>query len=1104
MTLLGKWKRYLFILFVLLTSISLAITLVYYKTNTQKIANEILNNQNTYLQKSLNLYKNNLEHIAKDWAIWDETYNFVKGISREKYIQSDFGGDETLINLNIDAMLFFNSKYDMLYGRVVHNSKEKELAATPQLLTSYMNKLKLSKKTVLIDYVKKGKILLLLSVPIQQNAHRGKSNGLFVIYKILNADDFKNTNILNVNIIGGSKQNSYKLQNFDKLILCNTFEGATKHFCIQSTLRPEVLKTFYYSTLYAILMIMFISSLAVILIYILVHPMIKKLTSLSKNVDEMVTDGTVKTLPEFEAQEFQTLTDAIQSIVNKLHNNEQMLKFILDNVPVGIFIYQPNILYANSYTLEDFKIDAKKLSSYTPDMLLDESVSKAIRQEIQKTQDARIKNKDVGARNYELQLNINGIVLDVIAVSQSIIYKGKPAGIVGFIDNTESNKTKEELSELLHYLPLVAYRTRIFKDESYQITVSNAIEKLTGFTRKEVESSPSWWQEHIYEPDREEVLSAQGELFQKGYLEHQYRLECKDGSYIWIDNRAINLNKDDMLQDILGFWNEITTLKLHEAANKAIAKIDRHFLIQNDEEEIFFYICKHTVESEFCEQVVLTRQSGKKYSYPESATNFKMQKHLEVAYADEVLEIDFYLKAKITKHELFENIFTAFKNNVETGLKALLHERRLNYLTYTDIICGFPNANALVEKIKDYKKPFALAMINIRAFSSINLLYGFEFGNEVLCRVADIIKKILRKEDIVYHLSGDRFCVFINIEARDILDKIVKKIAKECAYNIMVEQRHIPISCRFGMAKYPDDSNNSSQIKDLAMTALSYASRDKKETVFYEDKMKEMLNNHAETETRLIDAIAHNKFEFYYQPIVDAKTQKVVHCEALIRLKDENNKPISPEYMIHVAEELGLIKKITKIVTKNVAMQQKIWQQKGLHVKVAINLSSYDIEDEDFSLFFAQTIVKYGLNNKSIAVEITERTAVQNYEAAQKFLQHMKELGIPVEIDDFGVANSSLHQITEMEFDTLKIDKSFVDKILEDEKDREIVNVILQTAKILNVTTLAEGVETKEQYEWLKDKGCDMIQGYYFSKPLCVKDFEAYMLSYKEPLDSAT
>ncbi len=1095
MTLLGKWKRYLFILFVLLTSISLAITFVYYKTNTQKIANEILNNQNTYLQQSLNLYKNNLEHIAKDWAIWDETYNFVKGINREKYIKSDFGGDETLINLNIDAMLFFNSKYDMLYGRVVHNSKEKALAANPQLLTPYMNKLTLSKKTVLMDYIKKGKILLLLSVPIQQNTQKGKSNGLFVIYKILNADDFKNTNILNVNIIGGSKQNSYKLQNFDKLILCNTFEGATKHFCIQSTLRPEVLKTFYYSTLYAILMITFISSLAVILIYILVYPMIKRINILSKNVEQMVTDGKVKTLPAFEAQEFKSLTYAIQNIVNKLHDNEQMLKFVLDNVPVGIFIYQPNIVYANSYTFEHFKTDAKKLSSYTPDLLVDESVPKAIRQEIEKTQDARIKSRDVGTRNYELRLNINGVILDVIAVSQTVIYNGKPAGVVGFIDNTESKKTKEELSQLLEHLPLVAYKVRIFKDESFQITVSDAIEKLTGFSKKEVESDPLWWQEHVYEPDRERVFKVQSELLQNGFWEYQYRLECKDGSYIWVDDRLVNFNKGDMLQDILGFLNDITPLKLHETSNKAIAEINQHFLTQNDEAKILFCICKHIVESEFCEQVVLIHPSGKRYSYPaHEVKEFTMQQHLEVVYADEVLEIDFYFKAKIGKIEVLKDIFAAFKNNIETGLKVLIHEKKLNYLTYHSPVCNFLNANALVEKIKDYKKPFALAVINIRAFSSINLLYGFEFGNKVLCKVADTIKKILRKEDRVYHLSGDRFCVFINIEARDILDKIVKKIAKECAYNIIVEQRHIPISCRFGMAKYPDDSNDSSQIKDLAMTALSYASRDKKEIVFYEDKMKEMLNNHAETETRLIDAIAHNKFEFYYQPIVDAKTQKVVHCEALIRLKDENNKPISPEYMIHVAEELGLIKKITNIVTKNVAMQQQIWQQKGLHVKVAINLSSYDVEDEDFNLFFAQTIVQYGLNNKSMAVEITERTAVQNHEQARRFLKHMKELGITVEIDDFGVANSSLHQITQLEFDTLKIDKSFVDKIMDDEKDKEIVEVIIQMAKILHVKTIAEGVESKEQYEWLKEKGCDMIQGYYFSKPLCVRDFEAYML----------
>ncbi|WP_418640761.1 EAL domain-containing protein [Sulfurimonas sp. ST-27] len=790
----------------------------------------------------------------------------------------------------------------------------------------------------------------------------------------------------------------------------------------------------------------------------------------------MIENSKAEILPKFEEQEFENLIGTIQ-------DNLKILKFVLNSVPIGIFIYQPNIVYANNYTLRHFKIDAKELFSYTPEMLLDKSTPQHVRKDLI--------SKDTGIKNYELRLNVKGVILDVIAVSQTIVYKGKPAGIIWFIDNTKFKEIKEEFSELLHYLPIVAYKVRIFKDKSFQVTVSKAIKKLTGFTSKEAESNLFWWQEHIYEADRDRMLKAQKALVANKYMQHQYRIVCKDGSYIWIDDRLVNLNRGDMILDILGFWNEITVLKLHEFANQAIAEINQHFITQSDEERILFCICKHFVESEFCEQVVLTRKSGKKYRYPENdIKDFVMQKHLKVAYAEEVLKIVFYFQAKITKPEVFEGILNMFKNNVETGLKALRDARKLNYLTYHEFLCDYPNDNALRKKLKKYKEPFALLIINIRSFSNINLLYGFSFGNKVLCAVADIMKESLAVTDSVYHLAGDKFCLFI----KDVnqLKKIAKKIANQCAHSIFVKQRHIPVSCRFGIAKYPQDSENSLEVRDLAMTALSYASKHKQEIAVYEPKMKETLSTYIETETVLIDAIENNAFVLHYQPVTDVKTEKILHCEALIRLKDKNNKQIVPEYMIHVAEELGLIKKITKIVITNVAKQQQIWQKKGLHVTVAVNISSYDVESEEFLDFFEETMTKYGLNNKSIAIEITERTAVQNYAAAEKFLQVMKQLGISVEIDDFGIAHSSLSQITQMEFDTLKIDKSFIDKIIQSDKEREIVKIIIEMAKVLNVTTLAEGVESKEQLEWLKKNGCDMIQGYYISKPLSAQDFEAY------------
>lgn len=1069
-TLQYKWKRYLFLLLSVLLLVSLTATYFYYQTNRQKIANEILHHQNTSLKKVLQVYKQDLEQTAKELDISDESY--------------DFKGDKTFLTLDIDGMLFLDSQ-------------DKELSSAPKFLTPYLKMLKHSKKTILTDYVKSGKILLLVSLPAQKNNTKGKSKGLLVVYKILSSNDFKTKDAVDVTIVEGTKyaQNSYKFENYETLLLSHCFQGENSYFCIQSRVIAPALKTFYDSTLYAVFLVLFVSLFSIILTYFAVMPKIRKIRILSKKVQGILSDNGVKKLPDFETEEFRNLTNSIQSIVEKLHDDEQMLKFVLDNVPLGIIIYQPHIVYANRYTLKVFNTDMEQLSSYTPDMMLDESMPKTLREEIVKIEDARVHNKDVPPKTYELRLNLNGVVVDGSVIGQSITYKGKPAGILGCFDITETKRTKKELYELFEYLPLIAYKVQIFKDSSFQITVSDAIEKLTGFSKEEVESNPLWWQEQLYEKDKQRVLDAQNQLLENGHLEHQYRLTCKDGFYIWINDQLVNLKKGDKLVDILGFWDDITALKLHETSVNAIAEINQYFLIQNDEEKILSYICRCMVESEFCEQAVLSDSLGKVYSYPkEKIKNFFMQKELELVYENSSLKLDLYFEVRFEQAEVFESIIEMMKKNLEAGLKALSDDKKINQLTYKSSVCDCPNANALYTQLENRKEPFSLVIMNICSFSNINLVYGFEIGNRVLCAVAKIMKEVLRDTDVVYHLSGDTFCALIYMRDMKKLDLITKKIAKACAKNIFVEQRHIPVSCRFGAAKYPDDSHEGLEIKDLAMTALSYGRKYHRKFIVYEKNMKENLSSYVKTEQALLDAIEYKRFEFYYQPVIDAKTLKAVACEALIRLKDEHNKPISPEYMIHVAEELGLIQKITKIVVENVAKQQQIWQEKGLHVKTAINLSSYDVEDENFIAFFEKMLVTYGLTNKSIAVEITERTAVQNYTVAQKFLNHMKEIGISVEIDDFGISHSSLSQITQLEFDTLKIDKSFVDKILSSEKDQEIVKVIIEMAKILGASTLAEGVETKEQYEWLQEQGCDYIQGYYFSKPLCVKDFEAYML----------
>jgi len=218
-----------------------------------------------------------------------------------------------------------------------------------------------------------------------------------------------------------------------------------------------------------------------------------------------------------------------------------------------------------------------------------------------------------------------------------------------------------------------------------------------------------------------------------------------------------------------------------------------------------------------------------------------------------------------------------------------------------------------------------------------------------------------------------------------------------------------------------------------------------------------------------------------------------LEAEMLIRLKDEEGASLNPERFIAVAEQSEMIRLITHQVIETAFSQMQVWQEKGLPIeRLALNLSAQDVEDEQFLNWLETQLLKHHLFAERFGFEITERVAMKHASKAQAFIDKMKEIGAYLELDDFGVAHSSLNMINELSFDMIKIDKSFVDQVVNNEKDRNLVQLIIETTHNIGALSLAEGVETEAQYELLKEMGVDYIQGYYFSKPLDAEAFEAF------------
>lgn len=237
-------------------------------------------------------------------------------------------------------------------------------------------------------------------------------------------------------------------------------------------------------------------------------------------------------------------------------------------------------------------------------------------------------------------------------------------------------------------------------------------------------------------------------------------------------------------------------------------------------------------------------------------------------------------------------------------------------------------------------------------------------------------------------------------------------------------------------------------------------------------------------------AIENKEFKIYIQPKFDAKTEQIVGGEALIR-RIKNNEVIMPNSFIPDYEKTGLITKLDMFVFESICKKIKEWKEEGNKlVPIAINESRRHLYNKNHVSELAQVINKYNVNPSLIELELTETVVVENIESAKEAERKVHELGFVVSMDDFGVGYSSFSMLRRIEIDVLKIDKSFSDEVLNDERGKIILETIIQMAKRLKIKTVAEGIETKQQVEYLKNIGCDMIQGYYFEKPLPMKEFE--------------
>ena len=419
---------------------------------------------------------------------------------------------------------------------------------------------------------------------------------------------------------------------------------------------------------------------------------------------------------------------------------------------------------------------------------------------------------------------------------------------------------------------------------------------------------------------------------------------------------------------------------------------------------------------------------------------------------------------------------------------------RLLELAYIDPITGLGNYNAYLERTKEKlemngKK--TVIILDIDKFKTFNKKYGHMKGNELLKRVGEEIKHAIRKTDIVCRLANDVFGIFLvgEVDVENITGRLNNKISR-------INMGDIWYNLRISMGVYICDKDEKDVQSIIDKAIMAHDSIKGKYHVPYgifTEEFEQKVIRESEIENMMEEAIKNKEFEVYYQPQISTKTEKMEGAEALVRWKKGENM-ISPGEFIPIFEKNYFIIKLDEYVYERVCENiQEIKKEFKDIPKISVNISKESLLDNKFLEKYEKIMKKYDIIPKEIELEITERTTVNNDIDIQKILNKIKQKRFSIAIDDFGTGYSSLNMLEMMPIDTLKIDKSFIDRIDINEEKTNFIEIIMFITKKLNLKTVAEGVETIEQVNYLKRWNCDLIQGYVYQKPLRFEEFKKYI-----------
>lgn len=423
--------------------------------------------------------------------------------------------------------------------------------------------------------------------------------------------------------------------------------------------------------------------------------------------------------------------------------------------------------------------------------------------------------------------------------------------------------------------------------------------------------------------------------------------------------------------------------------------------------------------------------------------------------------------------------------------KATNYLIKLKYRAEIDDLTRLSNPYKFTEDMnrlmKNDNKNYAMIVLDIEKFKAINEIYGIEFADNLLRYIAHTLKSLVRQEDLTGRFSGDCFGIFVEYNSDEQIVSLIERICKCVSF-----YKGAALTVVFGVYRVLDNKIPRRKILDYANMAKSTVKgKNLKRFAFYEDSMLLKMLEEQHIENDMDQALYNGQFTMFLQPRYDIQTSEIIGAEALVRWMHPDRGIMMPNKFIGLFEKNGFVVKLDRYMWEQACIQIRKWMDDGLRpVPISVNVSRINVENPQLTEIFDGLVEKYQIDKKYLELEITETVYYDNQDVFLDTLEKLKNSGYTLLMDDFGSGFSSLNMLKNTPFDILKIDRNFLDETIITDKGKKIIDHTIKLSNDIGIEIVAEGVETKEQAEYLLQCGCNTAQGYYYSKPVSLDEFE--------------